>query len=430
MFLLSFVIFTFTALTSVIAQTKTSGKISCNFQETVTNPHPYLMNTDEEKAHRKHGIIPAGITVFHTGITREMVDQPAVREAVSKNVSSDFKKMLVELNTQIQFLAPKGMLTTDVYEKNIDRVDAAIKVGTFDFHGQPGTMSANQWSGNNLVAGSVMVEHDAVRTLECFYLDLGSLGIFPYKATGCANTFGNKLVMAVKNGTANLVSESADNNTQNLKPGNTGNGNGNGSGNTETVTVSKADLEAMLTVAKNNSGNAPIIINFAGNNNGNNNGGQGGSVAGGRDGANGRDGVNGTNYDRFNPEVKWSENSRSSNQNRNVSSGGEWVKTGSGVVSTNSSTVSTGNGLACGTCGETAWTRKDVAFVESELVQGNKIAKSQRDWQIAGFVFDRAKDAYDITTDIMGPQGRWKKPQFGGTWTNNASTGNPADWVN
>lgn len=232
------------------------------------------MTIEEAKVHRKQGIIPAGITVFHAGITREMVDQPAVQDAVANNVNKEFKRQLVVINNKTEIFAPVGKFDIDVFKKHIDNIEASIKIGTFDFHGQPGKISSNQWQGNNLVAGSVMVEREAIRTLECLYFDFGQFGVFPFQVRSCGNMLDEKLVLAVVNNTAHLVSNAS---AQNQGPDNTGSDNaGNNAGNNNGGQGGQGGsltFDQMLALLK--AIQQPVVVN-AGNNVGNNNGGQGG----------------------------------------------------------------------------------------------------------------------------------------------------------
>jgi hypothetical protein len=130
-------------------------------------------------------------------------------------------------------------------------------------------MTSNQWQGNNLVAGSVMVEHDAIRTLECAYYDFGQFGIFPFQVLSCGNMLEDKLMFAVVSNTAHLVSNAS---AQNHGPDNKGFDNARNGGGAAGVGGSLT-FEQILTLVE--AMRQPVVVN-AGNNVGNNNGGQGG----------------------------------------------------------------------------------------------------------------------------------------------------------
>jgi hypothetical protein len=408
-FLMLFVLSTVFLTTTTHAQT--SGNLSMNFQQVVGNDDPYMGTIEDERANRLKGTIPEGITEFHKGITREMITQ-SVMDSIARFQTKSFKQELVRINKRTGIFSPTR-ITPEVYQKDSQNIELSIKKGVFEFHGKPGKMSSVIWEGKNLAARSELVEHDAVRQIKCFYFDFGSYGVYPYKKVDCFNTLDEALLFAVVNNEAELVTVSSDK-----------------KGDPDDIDIEKIKAELAKGLAGNTYGQ-PINVNININKTGESHA----EVTGGRNGRDGNDGRDGNRWSN-----RWNNESESNSRNQSPAPLETYSPRYAPLSAPNqaqqqqqqgsaSSTQNTNNQqLACTGC-ESAWNRKDVAFMEQNTaqqtaLQGQLVKNSRAQTGLQATMM--TLQAGNIIVDQLERFGIIKLPGFGAGGGSLLTSGGPS----
>ncbi len=276
-FLLSFVIFTFTAVTSVTAQTKQWSAVA----------------QDETK--QGAGSFSSGVEYVNwllTGKTPSWVKPydgcDAACQAEINAHGAAFSKVGVMAiiaagNDSSHFFKDGPMTAADFTTEMWQKIANTLVFSDVDFQGNN---IRNLSIGYNTKTGEYSpewIEHANVGKMRSVLSKQNDKTFLVAKAA-CGQPFPAQESGMVQRRTATIVGgPSAGAPKPNSGPGNPGNGSGDGSNAGGSLT-----FEQLLELAQ--VMRQPIIVN-AGNNNGNNNGGSITGGGSGRDGANGRDGI-------------------------------------------------------------------------------------------------------------------------------------------
>jgi hypothetical protein len=306
-------------------------------------------------------------------------------------------------------LTPAAFTASGAWSKFLASLDTV----TIDFQGN--TIWAT-CTDKDLTAGTVSggwIEHPKMGRATCVISRHGNDKNFIHGLAVCGQVVDSTTSKMLLTGEAVIVTYGP----VGPGPGPGGNGNNNGNGGN----YAGLTFEQILQLVK--AAQATNVI-IAGNNNGNNNGVSGLNV--GKTGVG--DGGTSPGVVKPNPapgfDPVWEPLNPQPNNTRTTTT----------TSTTNTTNTSPGGG------GGTALQKQGQINNQLEA-QELKVLKTQRNLMIAGFVFDRLKDGYDVVTDVYGPQGRWHKPMVdGGTYnffntttadnTTVDANGNPIDWSN